>query len=255
MSRQKRWSVIIDLCRNQSQVTVDELVERLHVSPATVRRDLQDMEDLNMVNRYHGGVRLSSNQINEPAMMIKSQAHHTAKQQIAYLAAKMIRGNQMVYIDAGSTTYEMLPYITAKNITVVTSGVPHISALGRRGINTVVLGGTLYWATEAISGSQALRMMEELYFDIAFVGTNGIHENIGFTTSNELEAATKKLAIQHSRRPYILADYSKFNVLCPIKFASLQDAVILTDTIGSFDPGLIRYIAADGSSNVPKDER
>ena len=80
MSKQNRWSQIIDLCRQNETVTVADLVERLNASPATIRRDLQDMEDLRMLERFHGGARLSGSSYNEPAMLIKSElnAHERA---------------------------------------------------------------------------------------------------------------------------------------------------------------------------------
>ncbi len=250
MSKQKRWSEIISLCHEQETVTVEELVQLLHASPATIRRDLQDMEDLRMLERFHGGARLSGSSYNEPAMQIKSGLNAGEKRQIGYAAARLIKDNMMVYIDAGSTTYEMLEYITARNITVVTSGVPHLRVLGKRSITTIVLGGTLHWPTEAITGKTAVRQMEDLYFDISFVGTNGIHPSIGFTTSNELEADTKSLAIQHSQNPYILADSTKFNKLCPVPFAKLSEAVILTNSIEGFESGIIRYIKTNGETNL-----
>lgn len=249
MSKQNRWSQIIDLCRQNETVTVADLVEQLNASPATIRRDLQDMEDMRMLERFHGGARLSGSSYNEPAMLIKSELNAHEKRQIGYLAAKQIKDNMMVYIDAGSTTYEMLEYIRARNITVITSGVPHLSALGRQGISTIVLGGKLHWPTEAITGKTAIKQMEDLYFDVSFVGTNGIHEQVGFTTSNELEAETKHLAIAHSRSPFILADSSKFNKLCPVPFARLDEAVILTDHIAGFEKNAVRYITTGGETN------
>ena len=250
MSKQKRWSQIIDMCRQNETVSVAELVEQLNASPATIRRDLQDMEDLCMLERFHGGARLSGSSYNEPAMQIKSELNAHEKRQIGYLAARQIRDNMMVYIDAGSTTYEMIEYIRARNITVITPGVPHLSALGQRGISTIVLGGKLHWPTEAITGKTAIKQMEDLYFDIAFVGTNGIHEQVGFTTSNELEAETKHLAIAHSRSPFILADSTKFNKLCPVPFARLDEAVILTTNTAGFEKNPIRYITTSGRTNI-----
>ena len=249
MSKQNRWSRIIDLCQEQETVTIDELVKLLEASPATIRRDLQEMEDLRMLTRFHGGARLSRTSYNEPAMLIKSELNAHEKRQIGYFAAKMIKDNQMVFIDAGSTTFEMLDFINARNITVVTPGVPHITTLGRKNINTIVLGGKLHWPTEAITGRTAIKQMEDLYFDVSFVGTNGIHEQVGFTTSNELEAETKSLAIQHSRNPYIIADHTKFNQLCPVPFAKLSDAIILADSIGDFPQDRIRYRTVTGASN------
>lgn len=63
--------------------------------------------------------------------------------------------------------------------------------------------------------------MENLFFDVAFIGTNGIHEQSGFFTSNELEASTKSLAMKHARISYVVSDSTKFNQLRPVKFASL----------------------------------
>lgn len=69
MIKQQRWAAIIDLCRENTSISVAELVPLLRVSEATVRRDLQQMEDLNMVSRYHGGVRLNDGQSEEPPML------------------------------------------------------------------------------------------------------------------------------------------------------------------------------------------
>ena len=71
-------------------------------------------EDLNMVSRYHGGVRLNDGQSEEPPMLIKSETNVSSKNQVARLAASMIKDNQMIYIDAGSSTFEMLNYVRAK---------------------------------------------------------------------------------------------------------------------------------------------
>ena len=131
MIKQQRWAAIIDLCRENTAISVGELVSLLRVSEATVRRDLQQMEDLNMVSRYHGGVRLNDGQSEEPPMLIKSETNISSKNQVARLAASMIKDNQMIYVDAGSSTYEMLNYVRAKNITVVTIGLPHIAKLKR----------------------------------------------------------------------------------------------------------------------------
>ena len=103
MIKQQRWAAIIDLCRQNTSVSVTELVQLLRVSEATVRRDLQQMEDLNMVSRYHGGVRLNDGQSEEPPMLIKSETNVSSKNQVARLAASMIKDNQMIYIDAGSS--------------------------------------------------------------------------------------------------------------------------------------------------------
>lgn len=250
MIKQDRWNRIIHMCKQQSEVSVLELVNTLQASEATIRRDLYQMEELNMITRYHGGAKLNNDQQNEPPMMIKTGTNMNQKHLVARLAASRIKDNQMIYIDAGSSTYEMLDYITAKNITVVTIGIPHIEKLSKNQIRTIVLGGTVRHSTSAITGRTTLDQLEHLFFDVAFVGVNGIHDIMGFTTTNQQEAEVKGKVIQHSKTSYILADSSKFNILCPESYAKLEDAIILSDDIKDFDEDHIRYILTDGTEKL-----
>jgi len=169
--KQARWNEIMTIAKENRSITVAELCQQLGASEATIRRDLQEMDDLHLLTRFHGGAKFNEAQYIEPAMAFKAETQKEQKKQVAYCAAKLIHDNQMVYLDAGSTTCEMIKYITAKNITVVTPGIPQLSILGQRGISTIVLGGSLYWSTEAITGKQALAQLNDLYFDTAFIGT------------------------------------------------------------------------------------
>ena len=231
MNKQLRWSQITELCKQKEIVSVTEIADALLISPATVRRDLQEMEDLGMIIRTHGGAKITGDQTEEPSMILKAESNSSEKKQIAYAAAKLIKDNQMVYLDAGSTTYAMIEYITAKNITVVTPGIPHVELLGKKGISTIMLGGIVRWSTQAITGKQATKQLNDYYY-----------EQIGFTTSNEMEADTKALAIHHSKQAYILADESKFNRLCLVQFAKLDEAIVICNNTRNFDEQKINCI-------------
>lgn len=250
MVKQHRWNRIAELCKEKDSVSVEELVEMLGVSPATIRRDLQNMEDLKIISRYHGGARINLTQYDEPHMILKSESNIKEKQAVARRAASLIKDHQMVYLDAGSTTFEMIEHIHARNITVVTAGIRHILELSRHNISTIVLGGPLRPETEAIAGRNTVEQIKTMYFDIAFVGTNGIHDKVGFTTSNELEASTKAAAIHQAKTPYIITDSSKFFILNPVQFAKLDEAIILTDSIPEeFRKLPIRYMLGNGDHN------
>ena len=250
MLKQHRWNKIADLCKEKESISVEELVNIIGVSPATIRRDLQSMEELKIITRYHGGAKISSKQYDEPHMILKSETNIKEKQAIARMAASLIKDHQMVYLDAGSTTFEMIQYIHAKNITVVTPGVRHILELLKKGIYTIVLGGPLRPETEAIAGRNTVEMIEKMYFDVAFIGANGIHEKVGFTTSNETEASTKNAAIRKSKVPFIITDSSKFFLLNPVQFARLQDAIIVTDAVPKeFKDLHVNYVLSNGESN------
>lgn len=108
----------------------------------------------------------------------------------------------------------MLNYVRAKNITVVTIGLRHISeAQPQLDSTRILLGGTIRWTDRAVTGNLTLRQLDDLFFDIAFLGVNGIHEKVGFTTTNEQEADVKAKVIAHSSSTFVLADGSKFNKL------------------------------------------
>jgi len=251
MKKQQRWGTIVNICHQNGKVDVRGLTQELHVSEATIRRDLQQMEDLNMIDRYYGGAKLNNDQYSEPPMVIKSETNNSQKESVGRMAAGLIRNNQMVYLDAGSAAYAMMRFITAKDITVTTVSIPNILYCGQKGISTIVLGGTLRWSTEAVTGNQTLKQLEDLYFDVAFIGVNGIHERVGFTTSNEQEAAVKLKVIEHSAVTYILADNTKFNKLCPVKYADLNQAIILSDDIpDGFSKDLIRYLLISGERKL-----
>ena len=250
MSKQHRWATIVDLCQHSGEVSVDTLVEQLGVSEATVRRDLQQMSDLRMISRYHGGARLNNEQTDELPMLFKSETNISAKNKVARLAASMIKDNQMIFVDAGSSTYEMLNYITAKNITVITVGIPHIKKLSQNSTRTIVLGGTIRWSTQAITGYQTLKQLDDMFFDLSFIGVNGIHKQLGYTTTNEQEAAVKSKVIERSGTAYLLSDASKFNKLFPVTYASLSDGILITDEIPDFDKTQLRYIQIDGTRRL-----
>ena len=208
MVKQERWKIIIDLCQNNKKVYNEDLKIACKTSIATVRRDLQQMEDLKLVQRFHGGVTLNPD-ANELPMVYRSN-------------------NQTIYLDAGSSTYEMIPFIHSKNITVVTIGIPHLSLLMEKDIRTIVLPGFIRKSTEAITGAQTFNQLDNFYFDCAFLGVNGIHEKAQITTTNEWEAAVKEKVIHQSNKAFILADQTKFNKICPVKYANLDDVICIS---------------------------
>lgn len=234
MKKRDRYNEILTLIKNDKEVSVHTLAQHFQVSLATIRRDLQYMEDSNMLQRYHGGAKMGSKDFLEPPMDLKANTNASAKKLVGKYAAKLIKDNQMVYIDAGSATYEMLDHINSKNITVVTIGLPHVTKLVEKGINTLMLGGTVRPSTMAITGNKPVNQLDEYYFDVAFLGTNAIHPHGGLSTTNDTEALVKHKVISRSNKTYALADHSKFNMIYPCIFANVDEITIITDDIGNY---------------------
>ena len=237
MIKQERWKIIIDLCKKNEKIYNEDLKIACKTSIATVRRDLQQMEDLKLVQRFHGGVMLNP-ETKELPMLYRSNEQISEKAWIARQAALQIKDNQTIYLDAGSSTFEMISFIHSKNITVVTIGIPHLSLLMEKNIRTIVLPGFVRKSTEAITGAQTFNQLDHFYFDCAFLGTNGIDEKAQLTTTNEWEAVVKEKVIQQSNKAFVLADQTKFNRICPIKFANLDDVIC----ISTIKPFHMRYL-------------
>ena len=131
----QRIEAIFKLCEEKTSVTVTELVERFHVSEATIRRDLQYMEDRNMIKRFYGGAILSNEQKSETSLSVRELSRTKEKLRIAKFAASFVKNGDTVYIDAGSTTSKIIDFIYAKDILVVTQGINNVQKLVERNIN------------------------------------------------------------------------------------------------------------------------
>ncbi|MGN7397635.1 DeoR/GlpR family DNA-binding transcription regulator [Peribacillus frigoritolerans] len=226
----ERHQFILSILKEQGTVKLQELVDQLQASESTIRRDLVQLEEMKLLKRVHGGASLLQRKGLEPTTMEKQYKARAEKQLIAKLAASFIEKNDCIYLDAGTTTAEMIPYLKDKNITVLTNGLMHIPKLIELKIKTVLVGGMIKFSTNAIIGSNAVQFLNEYRFDKCFLGMNGIHQELGFTTPDPEEALLKKMALRLSNETYVLADSSKLNEATFAKVADVSDAIILTDS-------------------------
>ncbi|SNT55623.1 transcriptional regulator, DeoR family [Bacillus sp. OK838] len=226
----ERHQFILSILKEQGTIKLQELVDQLHASESTIRRDLVQLEEMKLLKRVHGGASLLQRKGLEPTTIEKQNKAIAEKQLIAKLASSFIEKNDCIYLDAGTTTAEMIPYLKDKNITVMTNGLMHIPKLIELEIKTVLVGGTIKFSTNAVIGSNAVHFLNEYRFDKCFLGMNGIHQELGFTTPDPEEALLKKMALRLSNETYVLADSTKFNEATFAKVADVSDAIILTDS-------------------------
>jgi DeoR family transcriptional regulator, fructose operon transcriptional repressor len=225
----KRHRLIVELLKEKEHVKVHELVELTKSSESTLRRDLDQLEKQKYLKRVHGGASLLQKKREERSMTEKSTQNLKEKAILAKYAAQLIEDGDCVYLDAGTTTYQMIQYLDQKNIVVVTNGIDHLDALHNKDINTYIIGGYVKKVTKALIGSNAYESMQKYRFDKCFIGTNAIHHELGFTTPDPEEAQLKAKAIDLSREKFVLADHTKFGEVSFSKFADLHQAKIITN--------------------------
>ncbi|MFX3623562.1 MAG: DeoR/GlpR family DNA-binding transcription regulator [Ectobacillus sp.] len=227
----ERHRIILDLVKEKGVVKLQELVDATGTSESTIRRDLVQLEEQNRIKRVHGGASSLQARGRELTMNEKSSKNIHEKKLIAQYASSLAEEGNCIYLDAGSTTYEMIPYLQGKNVTVVTNGLMHIEALFQADIRAYLLGGMMKNSTKALIGSAALEGLLHYRFDLCFLGINGIHLVHGYTTPDPEEALLKKTAMNLANKSYVLADSSKFAEVSFAKVESLEAATIITTNL------------------------
>lgn len=225
-----RWTEILDYLRIKRSATVEEMMEKFDVSRSTLRRDLVAMEERNLIIRTRGGAEIIEEECKDCDLEKILNVYKKEKIKIAKKAARLIKDNYVIFIDSGSTCYYIIDYIKAKNVTVVTNGIAHIQRLMMQGINTYVLGGYAKPEMNLIVGEDTEKKVSMMNFDIAFLGTMGIDEEVGFTTELLIDGNVKRAVIESSKECYILADKSKFNIRKFYTYGTFKQGTIITDS-------------------------
>ena len=227
----ERHRIILQLLKEKSIVKIQEVMDLTKSSESTIRRDFSLLEEQRFLKRIHGGASRLQGKLQEPSMIEKSSKNLQEKRQIAKYAAGLVEEGDTIYLDAGSTVREMIEFLPNKNIVVVTNGLMHLSPLLNKGISTYLIGGLIKPNTNAFIGRGALASLDLYRFDKCFMGINGIHPQLGFTTPDQEEAMVKQKAISLSREAYILADHTKFAEISFAKIADIHEAAIITSDL------------------------
>lgn len=226
----ERHQIILEALKKKNTVKLQELVELTNSSESTIRRDLTQLEQRKFLKRVHGGAARLQGKLQEPTMTEKSSKNLQEKQRISQFAGSLVEEGDCIYLDAGSTVFEIISFLP-NNIVVVTNGLMHVNALVEKNIKTYLIGGYLKPTTKAMIGRGALESLEKYRFDKCFIGVNGIHPQFGYTTPDQEEAMIKQLAITLSRESFVLADESKFSEIAFAKIADLSEAAIITNEL------------------------
>ena len=164
----------------------------------------------------------------DETVSVRKDMNMEEKQRIARYAAELIEKNDFVYIDAGTTTGCLMEWISEKGAVFVTNGIVHARTLAEKGYKVFLLGGELKAATEAVVGGETIESLKRYHFTKGFFGTNGVHEEAGFTTPDINEAFVKEQAMKQCRECYILTDSSKIGKISPVRFGTFHEATVIT---------------------------
>lgn len=221
----EREKHILEKLLKQKRVTVKELAGELYASEPSIRRDLLSLEKQNLLKRVHGGAILDehSDSYSKIPFVIRELENLDAKIIIAKKAAELVKNGDVIFLDASSSAYAMIPFLAEKiNITVITSGVKTMMKLGEYGIHAYSTGGRLLSTCLSLVDGDALETVSKYNAEFVFFSCRGVSPDGRITDFSIEENLVRSKMIEHSRESVLLCASEKLNRTYMHNICSIQ---------------------------------
>lgn len=225
----QRRERILDYLALHKIVANTDLSAWLGVSEATIRRDLEGLEGDGILERTHGGAILSQRLPLEPEYMQRAMRCPEEKRLIGLTAAAQIEEGDIVFINSGTTTTQVIRHIRPGiEITVITNNVAAALEMGDPGFELLLVGGEFQHKSHSVAGRFAVDNLGQVYANKAFVGVDGISIKYGYTVPSNAEAEVMRTMISRTHGQIcVVADHTKWGVVSNFEVASLQKDIKL----------------------------
>lgn len=237
MLKPERQSLILDELRTHNKVRSSDLCEMLQVSEDTVRRDLNELEEMGQLKKVHGGaITLSF----IPSFKKREVQEIQTKHDIAKKALQLIEEGQVLIIDGGTSNLQLVNLLPQDiHLTIFTNSIPVASKLCEfRNIDGVLLGGNILSKGYSIVGYHALEFLEGVHADMCFLGITSIDPVFGLSEANRKETTIKKAIIKASNQVVSMVISQKLNTRQPFKVCDTDCLDIMITDLEPGDPVL-----------------
>lgn len=234
------------LVRESGTARVEDLRRELKVSVATIRRDLEVLEEEGKVRRVHGGAVSTETRLEEAVFDDKTNQFIRQKRDIAAEAYKLIGEEESLYLDGGSTTLCLARLLKdRKDLTVVTNSLRAAGELADSGPRVILTGGELRRISQTMVGPLTSAVLSQVRVDKAFMGTMGFCLKNGLTTTDPNEAYVKALVTEQASQVVLLADSSKADKVSFARVSDWQNVdILLSDR--KLSPSYIKSLPKHG---------
>lgn len=237
LSAAERRSQIAQMVLENGKVIVANLVNQFKVTETSIRRDLTLLEQGGRLKRIHGGAIPIPGSSRTDSFSEKKELHIKAKERIGKVAAELIRPKDIVLLDSGTTTLQVVRHVPSvlrngNMITLVTNSQPIAQeVLTWPSPNLTILGGLYLPDYQATVGPQTLAQLEELTADKVFLGADGVTLGSGATTANILMAEVDRKMADHSRQVILVTDSSKIGRVGFVPIRAMKSIhILITDS-------------------------
>jgi DeoR family transcriptional regulator of aga operon len=245
--RRGRFDAILARLSTEGEVGVAEIAEELKVSPASIRRDLEVLEQRKLLVRTHGGA-IATGVAYELPLRYRAGRQEKQKHAIAEMAARRVPSDRAtVGLTGGTTTTEVARrLVDHPDLTVVTNALNIASELVvRPNIKLLVTGGVARTQSYELCGPFAEATLAGVNIDVAFVGVDGISVKGGLTTYQEVEAHTNAVMLRRADRVVVTADGSKIGRSTFARICGIDEVhELITDS--SADPAAVEALVQAG---------
>lgn len=231
MKYEERKEKILDLLTMNESMQIQQVIDAIKSSPATIRRDITRLEEEGELQRYWGGIRRTQTPENKRKNNLQKHILDESYATIGRIAAEQLQDNELIFIGSGTTTLNMIPFITNRDIHVITNGIPQMEALHRKNIQALLLCGFFKEYSRSVVGKETIEMLRRYKFDRAFLGANGVDDQLCMLSADGYEDAIKNLCINQSKRTYLLVGKEKFHrtAYYAVSSEKAKDVMIITN--------------------------
>lgn len=225
MSRLPRHEHILKLVRSNGFMPIDDLAKRLKVTPQTIRRDILQLSDENLLRRFHGGVALGSSVENEEYATRKVK-NQSAKNYIAQLIAEHIPDDASLFMNIGTTIEAVAKALIVRHqhLRIITNNIHVASIMTRRpDFEVIITGGVVRPEDGGITGVATLDMIEQFKVDYAIIGASGVDTDGTLLDYDYREVRAAKAMMKNARQTCLVVDSSKFGRNAMMKLCHITD--------------------------------
>lgn len=240
----ERQAAIIEYLKDHKKSNVEELCEHFCVSKATIRRDITELANAGRLIKAHGGVLFpDSIQYQETPYLRKKDINQQSKQKIGERAVQLIQDGDIIIVDSGSTTFEMIRHIN-KHITLLTHDLMiALAAAENSNIRTILAGGQVHHKQYALTGYTTATFYRNYRASLAFLACDAVDPETGLWTTTPEETAIKSEIIQCATRNILLTDHTKFSTTAFCRLCGIEsiDCIISDCYTDATRAALSRY--------------
>ena len=214
MHQVSRHDLILEYLNHNKLLTVDQAVNIFKASPATIRRDFNYLANIRLADRFRGGIRSTkSSTIGTTFFQLRMVNFSEEKESIAQAAIKLLKPEQTIFIDGGTTTFHLARFLPDFTLRIITNSLRLAAVLDEKRTNIsqieiIITGGMLYPNSGVLLGPNTQKNLSQYHTDWSFISVVGINENGIFNTS-ELVCEYEKIMIDNADKVVILSDHSK----------------------------------------------